>query len=200
MSADVQERVFEPFFTTKEVGQGTGLGLSMVFGFAKQSGGHVALSSEVGGGTTVRLYLPRAAQRDHVVVERNLEAPSAQGESILLVEDDEDLRILVTSMLQKLGYQYTIAEDGDAAISAMSTMPNIDLLVSDIVLPGGKSGPDIPAVARQRFPEVKVLFMSGYPRGALSGANQLDESVLLLEKPFRMADLALNIRKALGTE
>jgi CheY-like chemotaxis protein len=199
MSAEVQEHAFEPFFTTKEVGQGTGLGLSMVFGFAKQSGGHVVLNSEAGVGTTVKLYLPRAAQLDNVVVERNGEAPSAQGESILLVEDDEDLRILVTSMLRKLGYQYTVAENGDAAIAAMSTLPKIDLLVSDIVLPGGKSGPDIAVLARRRFPDVKVLFMSGYPRGALSGPNQVDENVLLLEKPFRMADLARNIREALGT-
>ena len=199
MTPDVQERVFDPFFTTKDVGQGTGLGLSMVFGFVKQSGGHVALYSEVGQGTTVRLYLPRADQGDQKEPETHVEAPIAQGETILLVEDDEELRLVITSMLEKLGYAYRVTENGEGAMSTLAEMPKVELLISDIVLPGGMSGPEIARDVLIRRPDVKVLFISGYPRGALSDKNELDKDVLLLEKPFRISDLAQKIRIALGS-
>ncbi len=135
--------MFEPFFTTKEVGEGSGLGLSMVFGFAKQSGGHVTISSEPGCGTTVQLYLPQAeASVQPICQESAVGDPEAQGETVLVVEDDPDVRSLVISLLQRFGYNILEAADGTEALATLQATSRIDLLLSDVVLPGGVSGPE----------------------------------------------------------
>ena len=163
MSPEVMQHAFEPFFTTKDVGQGSGLGLSMVYGFARQLGGHVTIESAPGQGTTVSLFLPRAeetAASEESVVEP--ERPGARGESILVIEDDPHLSKLVVKQLRRLGYAVVEAADGNAALDAIAGQLGIDLLLSDMVLPGGKSGPAVAADAKRRQPDLKVLFMSGY--------------------------------------
>ncbi len=198
MTPDTLEHVFEPFFTTKEVGQGTGLGLSMVFGFAKQSRGHVTIYSEVGEGTTVKLYLPRATRAAEALLEVTEDIPAAQGETVLVVEDDPNLRTLVVKMLHDLGYEVLDAADGNSALAAMAQTSRINLLLTDVILPGGMSGPEIAAEAGSRLPGIKALFMSGYPRDAVTRQSRMDDGVLLLEKPFRKVEFARRLREALA--
>ncbi len=200
MRPEILGRVFEPFFTTKEIGQGTGLGLSMVFGFAKQSGGHVTIYSELGKGTSVKLYLPRVWQEVGVAEQKIENIPMAEGETVLLVEDDPDLRTMVLTMLKDLGYQVLEAGNGESAMAAMAQTSRINLLLTDVVLPGGMSGPDIAEEANRRLPGINVLFMSGYPRNAITQQGYLKENVLLLEKPFRKAGFAKKLREALHSE
>ncbi len=194
---DALNHVFEPFYTTKEVGEGSGLGLSMVFGFAKQSRGHVAIDSKEGIGTTVTLYLPRADAATEAVSEIEPEAPSAQGETVLVVEDDQDMRNLTEKLVRDLGYRPLVASDGKSAFAEMSRSERIDILLTDIVLPGGMDGSKIAAEAKSRFADIKVLFMSGYTRNHLADQGGLDDSVLLLEKPFRKFELARKLREAI---
>jgi PAS domain S-box-containing protein len=195
---DQIEHVFEPFFTTKEVGQGSGLGLSMVFGFAKQSGGHVTISSEPGCGTTVRLYLPQAeAPAQPAGQEPTLRDPKARGETILVVEDDPDVRALAISLLQRFGYNVLEAGDGTEALATLQAVSRIDLLFSDVVLPGGMSGPDLAAQVRDLHPGIKVLFTSGYP-DAPHHRSPLFENTDLLAKPFGKRDLAQKVRAVLN--
>ncbi len=192
------DHVFEPFFTTKEVGEGSGLGLSMVFGFAKQSGGHVTISSEPGCGTTVQLYLPQAeAPAQPAGQEPAAGDPEAQGETVLVVEDDPDVRSLVISLLQRLGYNILEAGDGAEALAALQASPCIDLLLSDVVLPGGVSGPDLVEQVADRYPGMKVLLMSGYP-DAPHRRGPLLENTELLGKPFGKRDLARKVRAVLN--
>jgi len=201
MTKEVIARVFEPFFTTKPVGQGSGLGLSMVFGFVKQSGGHIKVYSEPGHGTTVRLYLPRAA-----VAERAAEAPAEeaagtaarQSELILVVEDDPDVRKLVLNLVEDLGYRTVSAVDGGSALEALDRVGRVDLLFTDVVLPRGMNGALLARAARERQPDLRVLYMSGYTRNAILHNGVLDEGVQLITKPFRKADLAKKLRQALG--
>ncbi len=191
------EHVFEPFFTTKEVGEGSGLGLSMVFGFAKQSGGHVTISSEPGCGTTVQLYLPQAeAPVQPMCQEPAVGDPEAQGETVLVVEDDPDVRSMAISLLQRLGYDILEAGDGTEALAALQVSPRIDLLLSDVVLPGGVNGPDLAEQVTDRYPGIKVLFMSGYP-DARHRRSPLFENTDLLAKPFGKRDLAQKVRTVL---
>ena len=191
------EHVFEPFFTTKDVGQGSGLGLSMVFGFAKQSDGHVAIESREGAGTTVRIYLPRAtgavAETDR---EDRVLVPS-RGEKILVVEDDKDMKTLTVAMLKELGYKVVEANDGASAFSVLKDETQIDVLLTDVVLPGGRDGRAIAGEAAKRFPDIKILFMSGYPKDAITSQGRLESDVLLLEKPFRKNLLARRLREAI---
>src|SRR5262249_52787889 len=163
MPPNVLEHAFEPFFTTKDVGQGSGLGLSMVYGFAKQSGGHVTIASEVGRGTSVSLYLPRAASKAvaETAAPPRAQEPRARGESILVLEDDPDVRALAVSVLKQLGYRVAAAPDGAAALATINNVQTIDLLLSDVVLAGQMSGPEVVAEARRHVPTLRVLYMSG---------------------------------------
>jgi signal transduction histidine kinase len=198
----ILEHILEPFFTTKPVGKGTGLGLSMVYGFIKQSGGHLKIYSEPGVGTTVKLYLPRAVGSRHSTEGLQMAGvlPRAQqAEVILLVEDDPTIRKLVEKLLAVLGYTVLVAEDGPAALSAMSQAERLDLLFTDVVLPAGMSGVALAAEAQLRHPRLKVLYMSGYTRNALVNAHVHDENAHLLSKPFRKEELARAVHKALNS-
>ncbi len=189
MAPDDLQRAFEPFFTTKRVGEGSGLGLSMVFGFAKQSGGHAAIESSEGEGTTVTLYLPRA-QRPAEAASRTDAAPAARGETIFVVEDDPALRKLTVTQLGDLGYDVIEAEDGKTALSVMEDTPGVNLLLTDVVLPGGISGPALAEEVVQRHPSTKTLFMSGYAQDTVAQHGRSAGKFLLLQKPFRKSDLA----------
>jgi len=199
MAPDVAARAFEPFFTTKPLGQGTGLGLSMIYGFAKQSGGHVTICSEPGHGTTVRLYLPRAAEAATAAGD----APGAGGaqrghETVLAVEDDADVRQVATGLLEDLGYRVLLAEDGPQALAVLEAHPEVDLMFTDIVMPGGMSGIELAAEARRRRPGLKVLYCSGYAEMAVARAGGIDAELELIGKPYRKHELAAKLRRVLG--
>jgi PAS domain S-box-containing protein len=196
--AALRDKVFEPFFTTKEVGKGTGLGLSMVYGFVKQSGGHVKIYSEEGFGTTIKLYLPRAAGEAKPVAEAAPTAPRATGhESILVVEDDRMVRDYVVGQLRSLGYAATAASNAAEALKILDGGAAPDLLFTDVIMPGGVDGRQLADQARRRRPSLKVLFTSGYTQTAIVHHGRLDPGVLLLAKPYRKIDLARKIRTAL---
>ncbi|MDA0786362.1 MAG: PAS domain S-box protein [Proteobacteria bacterium] len=199
MSADVQAKAFDPFFTTKDVGEGSGLGLSMVYGFARQSGGHVTIYSEEQVGTTVRIYLPvaRDAVRDEPLAEI-LDVPSGQGESILVIEDDPDVRALAVQILQDLGYAVDAVPDAARAEHALAGGKLPDLILSDVVLPGGVSGPVFAETARARYPGIRIIFMSGYPEAAAKRNGFLGSDSVLLNKPFQRRELAKAVRAALA--
>ena len=198
MPPDVLAKVFEPFFTTKPIGQGTGLGLSMIYGFAKQSGGHVRIQSKAGQGTTVTLYLPRHAV-DEVAGEAGPEAvDSAQGEgeTVMVIEDDAAVRMIVIDELNDLGYKTLEAVDGPSAIPLLESARKIDLLISDVGLPG-MNGRQIAEIARQHRPGLQVLFMTGYAENAASRSDFLASGMQMIPKPFAMDDLAARIREML---
>jgi signal transduction histidine kinase len=198
MSAEVLERAFEPFFTTKQPGQGTGLGLSTVYGFAKQSGGHVKIYSEPGLGTTVRLYLRRAG-----VAGATTAAPAAEEtvpggrELVLVVEDDPDVRALAVSLVSGLGYRVLEAADGPSALALLKRHADIDLLFTDMVMPGGLSGGDLARAARALNPRLATVFTSGYTEAAIFRAGEVEPGLELLSKPYRRQGLAHAIRTAL---
>jgi PAS domain S-box-containing protein len=198
MTKEVQDRVFEPFFTTKEVGQGTGLGLSMVYGFVKQSGGHVTLYSESGKGTTVKLYFPRFHGEGAVAeVPPELAAPhGAEGEVVLVVEDNDDVRAYSVMSLTELGYRVREAVNAEQALVILDTEARIDLLFTDVVLPGA-SGRVLAEAAVERRPGLKVLFTTGYSRNAIIHQGRLDAGVQLISKPFTFDQLACSVRDAL---
>jgi PAS domain S-box-containing protein len=200
MDKEVIGHVFEPFFTTKPVGQGSGLGLSMVYGFVKQSGGHVKLYSEPGHGTTVRLYLPRIAeqQEPEPAGHDTALAGDHRGEVILVVEDDPDVRQLVLGMVDSLGYRTIAAIDGPSALEALERVGKVDLLFTDVVLPRGINGAALAKAAQARQAGLRVLYMSGYTRNAILHNGALDEGVQLITKPFRKADLAQKLREVLS--
>jgi PAS domain S-box-containing protein len=192
------EHVFEPFYTTKEVGKGSGLGLSMIYGFVKQSGGHVTVYSEEGEGTTIKLYLPRSTATE--AVERKPvtdEVPVAPGETVLVVEDDPDLRTLSVALLSNLGYQVMEAATGPAALEQLGSTTRVNLLLTDVVLPGGMNGRELAAEVEQCAPGIPVLYMSGYAEDAITHHGRLDPDAELLQKPFSRADLARAVRKIL---
>ncbi len=197
MSAEIQQKAFEPFFTTKEIGKGSGLGLSMVYGFVKQSGGHIKIYSEQGHGTTIKLYLPPG---DGMIETAAAVTPQAQGgaETVFVVEDDTMVRNFVTSQLQALGYKTIAAADGQAALQLIDAGQSFDLLFTDVVIPGGMSGRELADEVAKRRPGVKVLYTSGYTDNAIVHHGKLDEGVMLLTKPYRRNQLAEMIRKALG--
>jgi CheY-like chemotaxis protein len=201
MSPEVLARAFDPFFTTKDVGKGTGLGLSMVFGFAKQSNGHVAIYSEEGHGTTVKLYLPRAeGDPSHTAKQPRVAAPPRGSESILLVEDNDLVRKHIAALLQSLGYNVIAAQNGIEAIDVLAGTTAIDLLFTDVVMPGPVNGRELANRAKQLRPELPVLFTSGYTENALMHHGRLDPGIQLLGKPFRIGDLAQKIREVLETD
>jgi len=198
MSEDVLGHAFEPFYTTKGLGEGSGLGLSMVYGFAKQSGGHVVIHSEEGKGTTVNLYLPRASVEPLAQADTgNGEVPMGRGETILVVEDDPDVRSLVEAMVGSLGYRVITASTAAEGRSALDSQ-DIDLVLSDVVLPGGVNGPAFAQEARDLRPGLRLIFMSGYPAaGAASQDGVLGPDDVLLNKPFRKQDIAMALHEAL---
>ncbi|HTE35866.1 MAG TPA: ATP-binding protein, partial [Reyranella sp.] len=196
MSKEVQDKVFEPFFTTKEVGKGSGLGMSMVYGFVKQSGGHVRIYSEEGHGTTIKLYLPPARGQAPAAVAAA--APPAGGsETILVVEDDDLVRNFVTTQLQSLGYQTLDTSDGPSALQAVKNGLPFDLLFTDVILPNGMTGRQLADEVAKLRPGIKVLYTSGYTDNAIVHQGRLDPGVLLLSKPYRKSHLAKMIRQAL---
>jgi PAS domain S-box-containing protein len=203
MTPDVIAKAFDPFFTTKKTGEGTGLGLSQVYGFVKQSRGHIKLYSEPGQGTTVKLYFPRAGAAEAPVLgdERLSIAPLATDkETILVVEDEPDVRQYSVEILRELGYVVLEAADGDAALSQLMTEPRIKLLFTDIGLPGAFNGRQLADEARRRRPDIRVLFTTGYARNAIIHNRKLDRGVELIVKPFTYDALAAKIRLVLDED
>jgi CheY-like chemotaxis protein len=200
MAPDVLERAVEPFFSTKETGQGGGLGLSMVYGFTKQSGGQVRIYSEPGEGTTVRLYLP-AQDRDGEAAEASVPtaaANAASGERILVIEDDAEVRAVTVGMLHELGYATLEAETGERAIEIGAGDAAFDLVFSDVFLAGGMNGPEAVAEIRKLRPDVAVLFTSGFSADHFADTAPIGDGATLLAKPFELGDLAARLRECLG--
>lgn len=197
MTREVMERAFEPFFTTKPEGRGTGLGLSMVYGFAKQSGGHVQLESEPGKGTTIRLFLPRAEREQAPISEPLALAVEGGTETLLVVEDDPDVRSTAVAMLSELGYRVLEAEDGAAALEVLKRGTPVDLLFTDVVMPGPVTSTELAKQAKSLMPEVEVLFSSGYAQDEIVHGGRLDPGVNLLMKPYRREELARKLRHVL---
>ncbi len=201
MAREVLARAFDPFFTTKEVGKGSGLGLSQVYGFAKTAGGHVKIYSELGIGTTVKLYLPKSSDRP-VVPEIGTETASlrrASGhETILVVEDDEDVLVVVSESLRELGYQVVTAGNAAQALEILRGDQLVDLLLSDVIMPGGMNGVQLTVEARRIRPELKVLLTSGYTAAALSLEHGLPDNLNVVEKPYRREELAKKLRLVIG--
>ncbi|OJT21622.1 hybrid sensor histidine kinase/response regulator [Archangium sp. Cb G35] len=197
MTPEVMERAFEPFFTTKPEGRGTGLGLSMVYGFVKQTGGHIKLYSEAGHGTTIKIYLPRSIQAE-VVASEPVAGPIEGGtETILVVEDDPEVRATVVELLTELGYRVLKASDGQSALAVIQSGMPVDLLFTDVVMPGPVRSPDLARQAKAILPDLEVLFTSGYTENAIVHGGRLDPGVSLLSKPYRREDLARKLRHML---
>jgi two-component system, NtrC family, sensor kinase len=205
MSRDVISRAFEPFFTTKPTGVGTGLGLSQVYGFVKQSGGHIRIYSEVGVGTTIKLYFPRLTGQLGLPEwtargATPTPAPSLDGtEAIFVVEDDPQVNKLAVEALQERGYQVISAPDGAAALKLIGDAPSIDLLLTDVVLPGGMNGRELADAVHRRRPAIKILYMTGYTRNAIIHHGRLDPDIDLLTKPFTADALARKVRRILDS-
>jgi PAS domain S-box-containing protein len=200
MPPDVRDRAFEPFFTTKEKGRGTGLGLAMVYGFVKQSGGHVTIYSEVGHGTTINLYFPRA-QSDPAaerLAARRAETDAHARETVLVVEDDDRVRQLTIKRLKLIGYQVLEAQDGPSALEILRRGEPVDLVFTDLVMPGGLSGREVAVRAREIKPGIKVLLTSGYAEELVQGDDLQRERLKVLRKPYQQADLVAALREVLG--
>ncbi|RNF29612.1 blue light sensor protein [Massilia aurea] len=198
MPPEVMARAFEPFFTTKPTGQGTGLGLSMAYGFVKQSGGEIVLRSEAGKGTSVRIYLPRSRAAPQVASEHPYHLPLAGGlETILVVEDEEDVRSSTCGILSALGYDVLEAEDAAQAAAIIEQGRHIDLVFTDVVMPGPLTSLQLGEIVRSKLPECEVLYTSGYAEGVLTHEGKLDASVHLLQKPYHPEALSARIRHLL---
>ncbi|MEP9378160.1 PAS domain S-box protein [Aquabacter sp. CN5-332] len=198
MEPEVLAKVFEPFFTTKPIGQGTGLGLSMIYGFAKQSRGHVRIESKAGAGATVSLYLPRHRGDLHDAAEGGLaEMPKGAGETVLLVEDDPSVRLLIGEVLRDLGYGCVEASDSQAAMPILSSDVRLDLMITDVGLPG-MNGRQLAAIAREQRPNLKILFVTGYTERAVEQARFLGPGMEMVSKPFTLDALALKISEMIG--
>jgi PAS domain S-box-containing protein len=197
---DILERVYEPFFTTKAEDKGTGLGLAMVYGFLKQSGGHVKIYSEVGAGTTVKMYFPREVASEDILVG----APSGEvkggEETVLVVEDDDEVREVAVAMLTELGYRVVKARDAASALVVVDSGIPIDLIFTDVMMPGTLRSPDLARKAKERLPNVAVLFTSGYTQNAIVHGGRLDPGVELLAKPYTREALARKIRHVLSNQ
>jgi CheY-like chemotaxis protein len=200
MPKEVLDQVFAPFFTTKEVGKGSGLGLSMVYGFVRQSGGHVQASSTVGRGTVMKLYLPRALGDAPTIrrsVRRAVEAVG-HGECILVVEDEEGVRNTTCALLRTLGYRTCEAATAVDALDTLEEHTDIDLLLTDVVLAGGMDGSELARIARTTRPDLRILFMSGYSENAITSDGRLAPGVRLLKKPFSKLELSRQVHEALS--
>jgi PAS domain S-box-containing protein len=201
MSSEVKARAFDPFFTTKPTGQGTGLGLSMIYGFTQQSGGQVRIYSEEGEGTTVRIYLPRHQGEADEEQEQTMlsDAPRAEaGETVLIVDDEPSVRMLVTDVLEELGYAAIEAADGVAGLKLLESDMRIDLLITDVGLPGGVNGRQMADAARRVRPKLRVLFITGYAENASIGNGRLAPGMHMMVKPFGMEMLASRIKAIIG--
>jgi signal transduction histidine kinase/ActR/RegA family two-component response regulator len=200
MAPEVTRRAFDPFFTTKEPGQGTGLGLSQVHGFIKQSRGHVQIYSEMGVGTTVKMYLPRtSAQQDAEAFAESMVFALNTSKKVLVVEDDEEVRRFVVACITELGYSAIPADGAEAAQRKLATYPDISLLLTDVIMPG-KNGKQLVDSVRPFYPKLRVLYMTGYPRDAITHNGILDDSVRVITKPFSMQELARELRYAFAEE
>jgi CheY-like chemotaxis protein len=199
MTDDVKGRAFEPFFSTKGVGKGTGLGLSMVYGFAKQSGGDIDIDSVVGQGTTVHIFLPRTDE--HAAAKKTAPVATIAGgsETVLVVDDEADILENVATILSEFGYHILTASSADAALAMLSEEDRIDLLFTDVIMPGVVSANELAAQARELHPEIRVLFTSGYTENAMIHNGRLDDGVNLLSKPYGRADLASAVRTLLSS-
>jgi CheY-like chemotaxis protein len=196
MTPEIQAQVFDPFFTTKPMGQGTGLGLSMIHGFVRQSGGQVRIYSEVGKGTTMCLYLPRhigevGGGEDDVLSQ--LVAEGGHGETVLVIDDEATVRMLVAEVVGEAGYRVIEAPDGPSGLDILRSDRRIDLLISDVGLPGGMNGRQVADAARETRPDLKVLFITGYAENAAVGNGLLAPGMEVMTKPFVMADLAVKV-------
>jgi len=198
MTREVQARAFDPFFTTKPLGKGTGLGLSMVYGFVRQSGGHVSIKSEPGQGTTVQLYLPRhegPAESD--LGEDALRLAPGQGETVLVVDDEELVRMLVVELLEESGYAVIEAGEGAGALKVLQGDRRVDLLITDVGLPGGMNGRQLADAARLARPDLKVLFVTGYAETAVMRGGELEAGMQVITKPFNLSALGAKVRELL---
>jgi CheY-like chemotaxis protein len=200
MTVEVAAQAFEPFFSTKPEGKGTGLGLSMVYGFVKQSQGHIKIYSEVGHGTTVKLYLPRSNQEEEALIVPDQETVTGGTETILVAEDDDEVRAAAVEMLSDLGYRVYKARDAISALSVIEGGPAIDLLFTDVVMPGDLKSPELARRARERLPGIAVLFTSGYTENAIVHGGRLDPGVDLLPKPYSRNALARKVRQVLESQ
>jgi PAS domain S-box-containing protein len=200
MAKEVQAKAFDPFFTTKDVGEGSGLGLSMVYGFARQLGGFVKIYSEPGQGTTVRLFLPRAYEDDDGLALSDDEPtlPMGSGQHVLVVEDDPRLLELAALLCQRLGYQPLTAPDGHAGLEILKSDQSIDLLLTDVILPGGLNGVELARLAREERPQLPILYTSGYAEQSVLAEARSDPNFLVLPKPFDRSSLARKLHAALN--
>jgi CheY-like chemotaxis protein len=200
MAPEVIAKAFDPFFTTKPTGQGTGLGLSMIYGFARQSGGQVQIYSEVGEGTTVCIYLPRHYGElggDESELDLATAPRAEQGETVLVVDDEASVRVLVTEVLEDLGYLAVEAADGPSGLKVLQSDLRVDLMITDVGLPGGMNGRQVADAARATRPGLKVLFITGYAENAAIGSGHLEPGMQILTKPFVMETLATRIKEML---
>jgi CheY-like chemotaxis protein len=203
MAPDVIPKVFEPFFTTKPIGQGTGLGLSMIYGFVRQSKGQVRIDSTLGEGTRVSLYLPRhigsiaAGNMAANDIEPERRMPEGAGETVLLVEDDPSVRLLVGEVLRELGYICIVVSEGEAALPLLTSNARLDLLITDVGLPG-LNGHQLAELARQHRPELSILFITGYAERTTGDAHLLGPGMDMVTKPFALDALALKIQEMIG--
>jgi len=197
MPPDVLSRAFEPFFTTKPAGHGTGLGLSQVFGFVKQSGGHVNLYSEVGQGTTIKMYFPRAYRAvEKITQEKHDAIIQGNGQHILVVEDDADVRKFVSETLRDLNYRVAATESAEAALEYIGNHDPVDAIVTDVIMPG-MNGRQLADAVGAVSPQAKVIFMTGYSRNAIVHHGRLDPGVVLLQKPFTREELSSRLHSLL---
>jgi CheY-like chemotaxis protein len=202
MSPELRARAMEPFFTTKDPGKGTGLGLSMVHGFAKQSGGHVKIYSEVGFGTTVNLFLPRAQGEQLASPEsdESTEHPNEGHETVLVVDDNTEVRATACMQLTELGYRVIEAGDGKSALEILGDAATIDLVFSDVVMPGGMTGFDLARTVHRDHPEIKILLVTGFAGAVLRQHVEVGESMPMLRKPYRRDELADRVRQVLDAK
>lgn len=200
MSPEIVSQVFEPFFSTKPVGKGTGLGLSMVYGFVKQSGGHIKIYSELGEGTTIKLYFPRVRQNEDLIAAADIGPVKGGTETILVAEDDEEVRNTVVEMLGDLGYAVVKARDAGAALTIIESGIHIDLLFTDVVMPGPLRSPELAKQAKARQPHIAVLFTSGYTENSIVHGGRLDAGVELLSKPYTREAMARKLRSVLDQQ
>jgi CheY-like chemotaxis protein len=197
MPPDVIARAFDPFFTTKPIGQGTGLGLSMIYGFTRQSGGQTRIYSEVGQGTMVCLYLPRhlgEVFEQGIQAEESAPSLEAAGQTVLVVDDEPLIRLLVVEVLEELGFTAIEAGDGPSGLKILQSEARLDLLITDVGLPGGMNGRQMADAARETRPDLKVLFITGYAENAVVGHGHLDHGMHVMTKPFALEQLTERIK------
>ncbi len=201
MSREVIEHAFDPFYTTKPLGEGTGLGLSMVHGFARQSGGQVRIYSELGEGTTMCLYLPRFIGEIEAEEPDEAMAPAARGahETVLVIDDETSIRMLMADVLSEAGYRVLLASDGRSGLKTLESDVKIDLLITDVGLPGGLNGRQVAEAALARRPKLKVVFVTGYAENAVVGNGLLGPGMAVITKPFAMTALASRVREILDS-